>query len=165
MMEILFLSWITLLATTHLRQDSGLWPLNKCELVASTKPWHQYYRKHLEVDETGAAKTYWEDNISSGLHWCITKHLEEVGGHIKQKKGSSNYLRLQHQRISKFKMINLLRKGIKFPTQRVYFPQSNFEFRPHSKRLKNLNRWHFNYARYSFTHSRVKWLYAVVWVI
>ena len=52
-------------------------------------------------------------------------------------------------------MTNILRKGIKFPTQRVYFPQSQFECRPHSKRLKNSNRWHFNYARYSFTHSRV----------
>ena len=53
-------------------------------------------------------------------------------------------------------MINILRKGIKFPTQRVYFPQGYIECRPNSKRLKNSNRWHLNYVRYSLTHSRVK---------
>ena len=33
-------------------------------------------------------------------------------------------------------MINMLRKGIKFSMQRVYFLQSYFKCRPHSKRFK-----------------------------
>ena len=104
-----------------------------------TKPWYQYYRKHLEVDETGAAKTYWKDNISSGPRRCITIHLAEIWGHIEQKKGSSSYLRLYHQYIGTCKMINMLRKGIKFSIQRVYFPQSYFESR-HGKRFNSIGK-------------------------
>ena len=33
-------------------------------------------------------------------------------------------------------VINMLRKGIKFSMQKVYFPQSSFKCRPHSKRFK-----------------------------
>ena len=105
-----------------------------------TKLWYQYYRKHLEVDETGAAKTYWKDNISSGPCQCITIHLAEIWGHIKQKKGSSNYLRLYHQYIGTCKMINMLRKGIKFSIQRVYFPQSYFESRHYVKRFNSIGK-------------------------
>ena len=105
-----------------------------------TKPWYQYYRKHLEVDETGAAKTCWKDNISSGPRRCITIHLAEIWGHIKQKKGSSNYLRLYRQYIGTCKMINMLRKGIKFSIQRVYFPQSYFESRHYGKRFNSIGK-------------------------
>ena len=108
--------------------------------MTSTKPWYQYYHKHLEVDETGAAKTYWKDNISSGPRRCITIHLAKIWGHIKQKKGSSNYLRLYHQYIGTCKMINMLRKGIKFSIQRVYFPHSYFESRHYGKRLNSIGK-------------------------
>ena len=33
-------------------------------------------------------------------------------------------------------MINMLRKGIEFSMQKVYFPQVYFKCRPHSKRFK-----------------------------
>ena len=105
-----------------------------------TKPWYQYYRKHLEVDETGAAKTYWKDNISSGPRRCNTIHLAEIWGYIKQKKGSSNYLRLYHQYIGTCKMINMLRKGIKFSIQGVYFPQSYFKSRHYGKRFNSIGK-------------------------
>ena len=139
-MQILFLTKITLLATTHLNQEAGLMIANKGEGMTFTKPWYQYYRKHLEVDETGAAKTYWKDNSSSGPRRCITIHLAEIWGHIKQKKGSSNYLRLYHQYIGTCKMINMLRKGIQFSIQRVYFPQSYFEIRHYGKRFNSIGK-------------------------
>ena len=114
------------------------WSPNKGEAMTSTKAWYQYYRKDLEVDETGAAKTYWKDNISSGPRRCIIIHLAEIWGHIKQKKGSSNYLRLYHQYIDTCKIINMFRKGIKFSIQRVHFPQSYFESRHYGKRFNSI---------------------------
>ena len=139
-MEILFLAKITLLAQLIWIKKLTSWSPNKGESVTSTKPWHRYYRKHLEVDETGAAKTYWKDNISSGPHRCITIHLAEIWGHIKQKKGSSNYLRSYHQWIGTCKMIKMLRKGIKVSIQRMYFPQSYFECRHYSKRFNTIEK-------------------------
>ena len=37
-------------------------------------------------------------------------------------------------------MINMLRKGIKFSIQRVYFPQSYFESRHYSKRFNSIGK-------------------------
>ena len=37
-------------------------------------------------------------------------------------------------------MINMLRKGIKFSIQRVYFPQSYFESRHYGKRFNNIGK-------------------------
>ena len=37
-------------------------------------------------------------------------------------------------------MINMLRKGIKFSIQRVYFPQSYFESRHYGKRLNSIGK-------------------------
>ena len=37
-------------------------------------------------------------------------------------------------------MINMLRKGIKFSIQRVYFPQSNFESRHYGKRFNSIGK-------------------------
>ena len=54
-------------------------------------------------------------------------------------------------------MINMLRKGIKFSMQQVYFRKVIFNVDPIVNvlnALKNSNRQHFNYARYGFTHSR-----------
>ena len=64
----------------------------------------------------------------------------KISGHIKQKKGSSNYLRLYHQYIGTCKMISMLRKGIKFSIQRVYFPQCYFESRHYGKRFNSIGK-------------------------
>ena len=37
-------------------------------------------------------------------------------------------------------MINMLRKGIKFSIQRVYFPQSYFESRHYAKRFNSIGK-------------------------
>ena len=37
-------------------------------------------------------------------------------------------------------MINMLRKGIKFSMQRVYYPQSYFECRYHGKRFNSIEK-------------------------
>ena len=37
-------------------------------------------------------------------------------------------------------MINMLRKGIKFSIQRVYFPQSYFESRHYGKRFNSIGK-------------------------
>ena len=70
-------------------------------------------------------------------------YYNTFGGNLrsyKQKKGRSNYLRLYHQYIGTCKMINMLRKGIKFSIQRVYFPQSYFESRHYGKRFNSIGK-------------------------
>ena len=54
-MQILFLTKITLIAQLIWIKKLAWWSPNKDEAMTFTKPWYQYYRKHLEVDETGAA--------------------------------------------------------------------------------------------------------------
>ena len=133
-----------------------------------TKPWYQYYRKHLEVYETGAAKTYWKDNISSGPRRCITIHLAEIWGHIKQEKGSSKYLRLYHQYIGTCKMMNMLRKGIKFSIQRVYFPQSYFESKHYGKRFNSIGKlksFNISITLYILSHIRGRYIQSCTQII
>ena len=59
---------------------------------------------------------------------------------LNRKKVAQNYLRLYHQYIGTCKMINMLRKGIKFSIQRVYFPQSYFESRHYGKRFNSFGK-------------------------
>ena len=80
--------------------------------------------------------------------------------HTKQKKYRANYERLYHQWIGTCKMINMLRKGIKFSMLKVFFRKVIFNVDPIVNvlnALKNSNRQNFNYARYGFTHSRSIW--------
>ena len=59
-------------------------------------------------------------------------------------------------------MINMLRKGIKFSIQRVYFPQSYFESRHYGKRFNSIGKFKsltFQLRAISFTHSRSICLY------
>ena len=63
--------------------------------------------------------------------------------HTKQKKYRANYERLYHQWIGTCKMINMLRKGIKFSMQKVYFRKVIFNVDPIVNvlnALKNSNR-------------------------
>ena len=59
-------------------------------------------------------------------------------------------------------MINMLRKGIKFSIQRVYFPQSYFESRHYGKRFNSIGKFKsltFQLRAITFTHSRSICLY------
>ena len=56
------------------------------------------------------------------------------------------------------KMINMLRKGIKFSIQRVYFPQSYFESRHYGKRFNSIGKFKSLTFQLRAIYSRVSYL-------
>ena len=58
-------------------------------------------------------------------------------------------------------MINMLKKGIKFSIQRVYFPQSYFESRHYGKRFNSIGKFKsltFQFTRDILSHIRGRYV-------
>ena len=56
-------------------------------------------------------------------------------------------------------MINMLRKGIKFSIQRVYFPQSYFESRHYGKRFNSIGKFKsLTFTRDILSHIRGRYV-------
>ena len=114
--------------------------------VFSVLPVNQYFCKvflqvlqgllvHLIISDTFSFFTEFYNQIFYGWWRVFT--------HTKQKKYRANYERLYHQWIGTCKMINMLRKGIKFSMQKVYFRKVIFNVDPIVNvlnALKNSNR-------------------------
>ena len=71
------------------------------------------------------------ENIWKWMKLEQQKHIEKI---------NLVDLRLYHQYNGTCKMINMLRRGIKFSIQRVYFPQSYFESRHYGKRFNSIGK-------------------------
>ena len=110
--------------------------------VFSVLPVPQYFCKiFLQVLQgllvhLSTSDTYFPFLLSSTIQSFMAGGVCLLFNHIKQKKYRANYKRLYYQWIGSCKMVNMLRKGIKFSMPRVYFPQSYFKCRPHSKCFK-----------------------------